>query len=128
MPHESTVEQSSVAEDLTLEEERYSLMSCLTPRGGGFSNRSWSEKSLESMTTSNRSNTADSVPHLRAEVPREVTHHHDEDDSDDENGATVNGAKQVVEATASNAKEVGGATVIGAREAPLPVNNNSPTG
>jgi len=79
MPHESTVEHD-VAEAMP---EEVAHIVALRARSITESAESDSAKRH---STVKPDSTLSTVPHLRAETPRKLTHHHDEDDSDEENG------------------------------------------
>lgn len=76
MPHESTVEHDA-AEAPPLE-----LVSSVAMRARSIT------ETIESkaMKRNTAARTESTVPHLRAETPRKLTHHHDEDDSDEDTG------------------------------------------
>lgn len=76
MPHESTVEHEAT------EPLPQDLVSSVAMRARSIT------ETIESkaMKRNSAARTESTVPHLRAETPRKLTHHHDEDDSDEDIG------------------------------------------
>ena len=76
MPHESTVDDDTPTEPFMEE-------SPMAPRARPFEDIPTGKKRP-------KISPQDTVPHLRAETPRKITHHHDEDDSEDEDSSSSN--------------------------------------
>lgn len=79
MPHESTVEHD-VSEAIPEEVAHSVAMRARSITESAESDPAKRYSSFKPDST---------VPHLRAETPRKLTHHHDEDDSDEENGSVT---------------------------------------
>lgn len=92
MPHESTVEHEAtdpLAQD---------LVSSVAMRARSIT------ETIESKAVKRNSaaRTESTVPHLRAETPRKLTHHHDEDDSDEDIGLPMKYEEDVLNGTAKD--------------------------
>ena len=78
MPHESTVEHENSVE---LEDDGANIYRtrsvCTTPRS----------LTPEPTIVNNKISRLDSVPNLRADTPKKVTHHHDDDDFEDDSSS-----------------------------------------
>jgi len=85
MPHESTVEHDvpdSVVEEMLTSPT--AMTSVFNATDNGAESNGVATDGVTRVRRSMSTTRGEAVPHLRPELPREVTHHHDEDDSEEE--------------------------------------------